>query len=287
MRRGTNPRLLWDAEGHLVAFGTGSDACAEHECGSRPMLQALTDGVQQNDALVDALRQARTVVYPSLLEQRRIVRHDLLQFIEVPATAEARCEAYFGFARCPLTECRNELNFPHPAFSRGMNVDLAGAWSENSFAIRVRGEKLVTALRDFYQDVRKGHGVFAGLFLRGAMLTGVVVANERRLTEEHRAGLSRAQAEYESKLRLRSRDDSAALAREMMAVHPKGASHSSAPGYLWAVWADKEESEVRYALNPGYGIPADYCGPYTRQQLLDWAASGYGYQLTNKATAAA
>jgi hypothetical protein len=279
MRRGSHPALLWN-DGRLVAFGTGSDACAEHECGSKPMLQALTDGISQDEVLVDALRRAKTVVYPSLLEQRRITNHGLLQFIETPAAADAPCEAFFGFCRHPLTEYRDELSFPHPAFSRGMNVNLAGAWDEQSFAIRVRGEQLVTALRHFYEGTRKGHGVFAGLFLKEPRLTGVIIADERYLTDEHRTGLSRAQAEHESKLRLRARDDSDALLREMEKAFPKDAKQSPHPGYLWVVWADKTESEILYALNPGYGIPAGYYGPYTRQQLLDWAASGYSYHLT-------
>lgn len=288
MRQGNRATLLWDNKGHLVAISTGSDACAEHECGSMPILQALTNVIEQDEQLVKALQRGQPVVYPSLLEQRRITHPEKLQFIETPVSDKGTCEAFFGLARHPLTEYQNDLCFPSRAFRRDENIDVVGAWDEESFALRVRSQKLVEALRSFYEGVCKGHGIFAGLFLKGEpFLGGVIIADERYLTESHLESLGRAQAEYESKLRLKARDDSGEVLQQMRKVHPKGNDFASHPGYLWAVWADKQESEVLYALNPGYRIPAGYYGPYTRQQLLDWAASGYAYELGREKAATA
>lgn len=278
MRKGNHPAVLLDEAGHLIAFGTGSDACAEHECGMQSVLNALTDSVEQDATIVAALRRGEPVVYPSLLEQRRIRRPELLQFVETPARAQRPAEALLGYARAPLAECLGELDFPHPAASRGRDINLAGAWGERAFAFRVRGDALVAALREFYQDLRNGRGVFAGLFLKNTMLGGVIVANARHLGAWHRGSIARAQAKHESQLRLRARDDVKQLQAEMRAAVPVG-KRVSWPGFLWAVWADAQESELVYALNPSCNVSAQYYGPYTRQQLLDWAASGYAYEL--------
>lgn len=278
MRQGNHPAVLLDEAGHLIAFGTGSDACAEHECGMRPMLEALTDSVEQDADIVAALRRGEKVVYPSLLEQRRIRHPERLQFTERPAQGQRPAEAMLGYARVQLAECLNELDFPHPALSRGRDINLAGAWGEKAFAFRVRGDALVAALREFYQDLRNGHGVFAGLFLKSPGMGGVIVANARRLSAGHRESIARAQTKHESQLRLRARDDVEQLRAEMRAAVPAH-KHARHLGYLWAVWADAQESELVYALNPGCDVSAQYYGPYTRQQLLDWAASGYAYAL--------
>lgn len=41
MRKGYEPCLAFDHNDRLVAIATGSDACAEHECGSKPLREAL------------------------------------------------------------------------------------------------------------------------------------------------------------------------------------------------------------------------------------------------------
>jgi len=198
---------------------------------------------------------------------------DELQFIEI--SSEGQTEAILGFAEGPLTCYLHELSFP-TRFGVG-DMHVAGAWDERSFAVRVRTPKYVKALTQFHKAIRAGKVVFAGTFFRrpDVRLRGVILANTDYLNAEDRDAIERAQKEYESRLRLQARDESMLIYQEMRRRMPKRLD----VGHIWAVWADKEESGVLYAYNPGYRLPAEYYGPYTKDELLQWAAAGASYLL--------
>jgi hypothetical protein len=159
--------------------------------------------------------------------------------------------------------------------------DVAGAWDERSFAIRVRGARYVTALRRFYEDLRQGQVMFAGSFFErpSRHLTGVILANTRYLTPEDRETLALAQTRHESMMRLKARDDSAQLMHEMREA-AGGRGHF---GHIWILWKDAAESDVLYGLNPGWQVKAQY-GRYTRAELLMWAAGNYAHELGRRET---
>ncbi len=284
MRHGYESRLLTNEHGQLVAFATGADFTAEHEQGSRPLQDALTLEVSLEALVLQDLRAGRTPRYPSLEERKRIVRNvEAVQFIEVPGTGTEPPQALLGYAREALHVYKNEL--PFPTFSRkGEERDVTGAWDTRSFAIRVRGDDKVAALREFHEALKAGKVAFAGTFMPDSpRLRGVVLARLDLLSDSTRESMAPAQREYESKMRLKARDDSTELTREMLKVCGRPSAHF---GFLWAAWKDAEESEVVYRLNPGYGIKAQYGGPYTRQQLLDWAAAGFEHELRPETAAA-
>ena len=73
MRRGFSPRIYFE-NGHLVAISTGSDACAEHECGSKELLTELCEQYANEAKIIEQLKRGECVKYPELLETKRIVR---------------------------------------------------------------------------------------------------------------------------------------------------------------------------------------------------------------------
>ncbi len=285
MRRGYDARLILNAQGALVAFATGADFTAEHEGGSRPLMTALCDEPSLDERVLADLRAGRPVRYPSVLERKRVTRNlNQLQFIEMPGVPDKEPpQALLGYARQPLHVYKSELEFPR--FARpDVDCDVVGAWDSKSFALRVRGIEKVRALRTFFYAMRSSDVVFAGTFMPDRpRLKGVVMAREDLLGEESLAQMPQAQSQYESTMRLKARDDSTELTREMLKVCGRPSAHF---GFLWAAWKDADESEVVYRLNPGYGIKAQYGGPYTRQQLLDWAAAGFEYELKPEMAAA-
>lgn len=273
IRRGFDAKLVFSNSGNLIAISTGSDACTEHEQGSKPLQSALCTAFDQDKSLIERLRQGEVVDYPQLAETKRLTKQlDKVQFIlneeaDVP-------EAILGYSAYPLSRfVQTELSFP--GFSGDTNV--AGAWSDDSFAIRVRGKRYVKALQGFYKALLAGKVMFGGTFFRLDMhLAGVVLVNSTFIDDESKKAVKEAQLKYESDLRLKAKDDTNELFKEMREV-------SGMPnyyfGHLWVRWLDADESGVGYFLNPSYQAEAEYGGPYTREQLLYWAKSGFSYRL--------
>lgn len=307
MRKGYYPTLVFSKKGNLIAISTGSDACAEHEMGSKKMMSVLCEQYDNEAALLKKLRsyqppgvveKIKTLVggtqeavslkervsrdasfkYPDVLEIKRITKAPKeLQFIEVFDKDGKLTEAYMGLAPNALNEYSHELQYPSGTFRTDVNLDIAGAWDERSFAIRVRGAKLAKALKVFYQAMLDKKVVFAGTFMNGWRISGVILANTDFLPDEQKKNIQEAQADYEKALRLKALDDSDELYRELYKMN-----NNRGFGYLWAMFKDASETEVVYGLNPHSDVNADYLGPYTATQLRDWVASGCSYRLTWK-----
>ena len=85
MRRGFGPQIYYTPKGEIFAFATGSDACSEHEWGSKPMQQALcVNATFTDDAnLLKAVRETKDAVFPQLIDSKTINRNlDRIYFIE-------------------------------------------------------------------------------------------------------------------------------------------------------------------------------------------------------------
>lgn len=287
MRRGYDPKILMDKKGRIFGFATGADACAEHECGSQEMQSTLCQGARMvgsreeanflatlrrklsgEKSIIERFLPEKELVYPQLIERKRIDSNlDKLQFVKEELNGVS--VAMFGLSKYEkeIRLDHRELNF----FKEDVNV--AGAWDSGSFAISVRGEKMVKKMEDFAEAIKAGDGIFAGTFLEnhdGEHLAGVIIVRDSMLRPEHRAAIGKAQVDFEEKLRLAARSrlpELEALRNEMQ----RRAKGTHWPGYLWAVWKDGVvDGEVLYALNPSYGIDAPYWGPYDFDQLAKW-----------------
>lgn len=275
MRRGINPKIILTAQGQLAAISTGSDFVTEHEMGSASMQMALSYASEGDSEVIDLLKAGKPVVYPSMAQRKAITKFPKeLAFVELKGDTPM---AIFGYSRHNLGHFKSELRFNE---MKGEDPNIAGAWDESGFAMRVRGEAYVKALREFNQGVHEGHGMFAGTFYNPEeRLSGVVLADARYLDELSKLVIASAQLKYESDLRLNALADSYGLNVAMQAAAAAANSSERSPGHLWPRWKDEKETEVVYNLNPAHGVKARYPGPYTRQQLLAWATAGYRYNL--------
>jgi hypothetical protein len=276
MRQGFDSMFVTNNRGEIIAIATGADFCAEHECGSKPLMDALTAS-RETDAEAEfckAWREGKQASYPDLISRKRIVRNlDRIQVVEVAGAVPELYVGYEAFGR-DITAYANEMRFLKVGADALSGV--SGAWDEESFGFRVSGEKNVRLLRKFAEQLKAGHAVFAGTFFKGSdkqRLAGVIIALEPLFRPEHRAEIKKAQLEYESNLRLKAMsrvNELNKLSNELGVRHP---------GHFWPVWSDGGEAQVLYALNPGYGVKAPYYGPYTFDAVAEWMRSGYSHDL--------
>ena len=287
MRKGNNPALVFTRNGNLVAIATGSDATAEHENGIDLLLETMTSSCgeeQETTSLLKKQFEAQGnfdgIQYPDLAESRRISKlPKTYQFIK-DQDADGQPQAWLGVCSGDIRQFGNsELAFPQKSIMGiERDLNLTAAWSDRDFGIRVRGAKYVKALMSLDAALKAGDVMFGGLFFKRSehRLSGLILVNRKLLSAEDKERLQAAQRDAESRLRLAARDDSRELLAEMRALSPVPAW----PGFLRARWTDKTESDICYVFNPSPPMPAEHYGPYSREQLLDWAKKGYSYQLT-------
>lgn len=248
MRRGNTPSLITGKNGELIAISTGSDACAEHECGSAPLLAALSGhAVQTKRDLAQLIRLRGLAAMPSLVQMRRITQQlDRFEFVEGESMNEPT--AAIGFKVTGRSAGSVSL-LDHSELRRFGKDPVQGAWSDNQFALRVSGEPLVAKLRRFAQGIKDGQGIFAGLFMQDGSRTGpagVCVALEPLLSDEHREAMKRAQVEFEEGVRLEVQSRASELMNLYRMAHPAGNL-----GHVWASWKDRvPDTEVVYLVNP-------------------------------------
>lgn len=300
MRKGYNPELVLDKKGNIFAIATGSDACAEHECGSAAMQRWLCSGFAGKDSnmeqkLIEQLRQAdkepgrmakllrlspKPVAFPALLSQKVIDSN--LQHIHFVEGEDKHLKQPAAVLWASDRQSTPDLNYRELSIWKAEN-EIAGAWDEDGFAFKVVGDKLIKKLKAFADKLKAGQGCFAGLFLADSgnrRLSGVIVALHTELRPEHKAALAKAQADYESNMLLKSRS----RVDELHAVaHPRQGArepHLKTPGYMWPVWKDGVVGgEVLYALNPSYAVKAQYWGPYSFEQLREWIVAKDKFEL--------
>ena len=273
MQRGNDANVLLNDRQEIIAFGTGSSACSEHEWGSKSMQADLCKAdLQTDEQLIQVLRAGKAVSYPQLLDRKAIARNlDRLTF-KTGADENGESIAVLGYSphEGAVSLSHSQLHL----YRTSQNV--AGAWDEGSFAVKVRGAEMVARLQQFYEGMLAGEGLFAGTFLASFErdLTGVIIARRDRLQPEHQAAIAQAQADWEAGLRLKARselDKFDAVIRQRQA-QKLPARH---PGYLWPVWRDRKvDGEVVYQLNPGYGFQSYSRGYFTIDELLSWANAG-------------
>jgi hypothetical protein len=284
MRAGNHPVLQFDPTGtEILAIATGSDACSEHECGSRTLMQALSKGTVIKEDLTRRIRKGEPVTMPALLDLKRAIPAPGLQFVDVaPLIPGGDAQALLGYSTRPLHDEKSELAFPKTYKGDGRDPDVAGAWCESGFALRVRGQRYVEALKRFYDAMLAGHVVFAGTFMPDAggriparMMSGVVLAREDLFGPDIQQTIEKAQRRFESEIRLKAlgaadqlmRGMNDALSAQRRRVHF---------GHVWPVWIDEAAGTVGYSINPSNGLhdSVKWGGRYTAAQLLCWAKAG-------------
>jgi hypothetical protein len=265
-------RVVMNEAGAIMAICTGSDACAEHEQGSAPLMAALTGkGAQGKREVAKVVKARGPQAMPDLMQMRRITEN-LSRIVFVEGATEFGASAVVGFRAGREDPGWADRLLTHGELRQWRQKDIVqGAWCESAFALRVNGEQLVTKLRAFAQGLRSGQGIFCGTFMeyeQGQRMAGVCVALEPLLTAAHRNAMVKAQAEFEAGVRL----EVLSKADELMEMYRVKHGGNGRIGYVWAVWKGGEvDGDVVYQVNPAYGLKVpgglDYDG------LAAWIAS--------------
>lgn len=185
MRRGNSAKIIFDKRGEIFAISTGSDCVSEHEWGSKPMMDHLCQ--------VTAGGAAK---HPSFFE-RKTLSQNLADVIFSQGTEEGEPVGVFGFA----TEYAGRTIVIDHRELRLRDKEVVGAWDASSFALKVKGKRLVDKLQRFAEKVQAGDGIFAGSFLKDdnkEALNGVILAVKGSLRPEHRTAIATAQAKWEA-----------------------------------------------------------------------------------------
>lgn len=290
MRRGYEAQVLLDDKGEIFAISTGSDACTEHECGSKPLMAALCEGVKlfsrhdsyedpREAAILKALRAGEPAHYPKLIERKRIQACLTELVVKSGADTTGTPCAVLGFS----VHGPRAVNLDDPELTP-WKTDVSGAWDSEGFALRVCGEILSAKLQRFHAALMAKKGLFAGTFLPygpTGRLSGVIIAREDALSPQHQAAIEAAQQAWEADLRLKARSQlDAYYARFRSARLGGDHAHIALPGHIWPVWRNNVvDGEVAYALNPGYGVKARYWGPYALEALERWTFAKEKFEL--------
>lgn len=268
MMKGSYPRIIEAEAGQVLGISTGFNACQEHNINHEDLQRALTVlryGI--DDEIIAGLRAGEHVNLPHILERMRLVKNlDQIQFREISDGDTP--EALIGYCEGDITDHLGQLQIQS-------NQSCAGAWDNRSFAFRVRGMQQVMQLKDLYRQMTLGNTCFASCFAfydGEAQLDGVTIMVVDRLYPKYQEAVAQTQSDYLSKLRLKA----ASRESELRQFFYRG---KTIPGFIWPMWKDDAETEVVYGFNPGAGVKADYCGPYTFYELKVWAEAGCGYHL--------
>ncbi len=279
MRKGNNPALVFDNKGHLVALATGSDATSEHEWGSKELMSALCEQYAGEDHLISQIRDGKKVKFPIFLDIKRISRFpEGLFFEETPVGADGLPEAILGYVpnQMAIKLFEAELMFPSLR-AQDVDKDVAGAWDSRSFAIRVRGEKYVKALKYFYTALRAGKVLFASTFFqrKGMRLSGVVLANSEYFRPEDFVAIREAEEKYCAMLRLKAHDESREIYRSVCEL--LGENYI---GHISPHRFDESGTQVLYWFNADRRLNVEFGGPYSKEAIIDWAKANGRYRLS-------
>ncbi len=264
MRRSYDP-VVELYNGQIAVIASGCDACTEHECGIKPLLEHFTDGAYAKDvAIAKKLGEIRSS--PDIVESRRIKKNlDSIKLIE-----GKRITIGYGSEHC-LTENNPELSPLRYTFNKDKNLSLTAAWDEYSFAFSAVDPKLKESLKRFYNKIQQGKIGFVGLFVENKQsLSGIILGDLDLISKQN---VKKAQAEF----------DRTVLLHELSRVDElNDLLHKTSSGwsYIWPIW---HKDTVVYAINPLYNTKANYYGPYTFDEMTNWLKTGCNYHLKPKA----
>ena len=152
IQQGTDHKFIFGTDGRLLGLSFGADATTEHECGTKPL--ATSFGVTYEGDGV-AARQIRNTG-----DLRLVGRGADLWFL---ANIEGQLPA-------EAVQYRNR------------NPDLACAWSDSAFAIRVKGEQNINLLYEIRDAFLRLDIAF--VMTRHFLMTGFSVVIRSRFPEE-------------------------------------------------------------------------------------------------------
>lgn len=151
----TGPRFVLSEDGFFKELSTGTDSYAEQNCPEHYLeFQLLSRSRYAGEKLTEQ----------EIFEGLRIAHGDKIQFCELAADEMNRPQAVLGFIKQEqrpgfITAERrvdDERTLNELFYGAYDDQEIAAALAYGNFAIKVRGEQLVRALKHFYDAIQAG-----------------------------------------------------------------------------------------------------------------------------------
>ncbi|MBQ68973.1 hypothetical protein CL689_02805 [Candidatus Saccharibacteria bacterium] len=219
LRKGCDPKLIFDRKGNMLGFSTGADACAEHEGGTNAMQIALCPEFKTQNQLVTEFRSAiesgliakpEDFEFKSIAERKSIRNVEEIEFHEYKE-GDSECAAII-YGAAPNWAIR-ELG---PFSGLIGEQECLGGWDESSFAIAVSGPKNIRKLKALFNSMKAGNCLFGGTFFDDskAYHAGVIVVDGSLFRPEHRSAIAKEDQRIKAKA-LKTYDTEKYLAGEV------------------------------------------------------------------------
>lgn len=270
MRRGSQEAgfSIDEENNNLLGVSLGFDFCAEHEWGTKPLRDAFGVG-EESDIGLESRKTTR------------VPKHFYFRTREVDGKPEAML-IHSDFWKDDEESINKTLNYNFGG-SGNENSELSSydndwefisAWSENDFAIKVRGEEGVKRLEEVYEAFKNNNIVFGmkpAALSRGGLFFGIYSNYDEEfkaaVLEQDREALKLEEFVEKSGIRQELRE---AKCRYFALSQPR--------------WADETKTEVRMWLNP-MEQDKNNCGWFSISELRQWIKGEGPIPKKNKAMA--
>lgn len=269
MRQATSHvRWLISETGELEGLSCGSDPCSEHEGGIKGLREAFGFKSEFKNGLADRVAQRQ----PPVLLMRQY-QGDSGQVEAWVAMGNYRYTNTFSFGEGQMPP-ESPPFFEQVRFPYG-NPTLSAAWDSNGVLLLARGRESVQYLEQFYelierQDLALGNA-FTGSRSDWHQKAGGLVFVKASAVPQELA--TRALEQDQKEVRLNKAAEKIGLDKEL-----------SAAGMRWFAlsprWADDQETEVKFWLNPMEQQDYNY-GLFSVDELRQWA-KGTGPVMIDK-----
>lgn len=311
MRKSPQSHIVFSGD-KIVAINTGSDFCSEHENGIVSIMKELC--INPDSKKYDVLNAAILLKKKGLSFIKKNFSFDksgdffeLINSVNLKDFLEKENFKYSNFLDekiikpNPNPNCFNfsllkdgkeavmyfswhNIDFEKITFNEYKNNpnhdnNIVCLWDDKSFVIKVRTNEYVNALKDFYQSIVDGNGIFAGTLFDRNDFSGITIADKTLFSSVEHKAIETQQKKYEKNVRLKVVDQSLYLKDKMHKV-------SGVNNYLRLIHFhpvfNENESSVSYSLNVLSSSVNAKSGIYTVKELMDWAESKFSYCLSKK-----
>jgi hypothetical protein len=183
----TGPRVVLSEDGFFKELSTGTDSYAEHNCPEHHLEFQLLSRIRY---------EGEKPTDNDIFEGLRIAHGDKVQFRELGPDAKGLPQAVLGFIkheeRPGFISAKRSVDDERTLKELSAiydDKDITAALAYGNFAIKVRGEQLVRALKHFYDAIQAGTVYLASgsrLNSKYGREFGLTMVNMAVLTDEER-----------------------------------------------------------------------------------------------------
>jgi len=184
----TGPRFVLSEDGFFKELSTGTDSYAEHNCPEHHLEFQLLSRIRY---------EGEKPTEREIFEGLRIAHGEKVQFRELEADEQGRPQAVMGFIKkedrpgfiSAERSVDDEQTQRELLYGMYGDQDIAAALAYGNFAIKVRGEQLVRALKHFYGAIQAGTVYLASgsrLKSKYGRELGLTMVDMALLTDEER-----------------------------------------------------------------------------------------------------